>query len=121
MSEYKYVMFEDQHGAKHPVIFPGAMVHKDIANHVMMANRYGDERALCLKPISAGFCQIVVATAFGESETLQMSSHEDDRQRINTHSYTGGHEGGMEPMIERMLIKRTCQLLLDMMDRGNGG
>lgn len=96
MSSYKYVMFEDKHGRKFPVIFPEELVHSDMAEAVMQATRRGEVGAgkrdySCPKPVSAGFIkQLDVVTTYGASETLNLKSHPEDANLIVGHPYTKG-------------------------------
>lgn len=114
MSEFKYVMFEDGTGRKTPVIFPGTLVHADVAKALMRGRVFGKEIAM---PVNAGMLQMIATQILGDSETLQLKPGPLDRQIINTHNYTGGVESGLEPGIERMLMIRTAQLIVDVEGR----
>jgi len=112
MSEFKYIVFEDDKGVKTPVIFPSSLVHEEVA------------RAICGKalrgstPISAGFVTLVVTSAHGSSETLNLEAFKEDAQLINCRAYTAGVESGMEPTIERMLKLQTLKILMEQVGLG---
>lgn len=119
MSDFKYVMFRDKHGREFPVVFPGDLIHEEMASAVRHAFRSSELKegvtdCACPVPVSAGFCQIVATSAHGKSETLNMESRSQDRQTINVHSYTAGVENPMAEGIERMLLIRTAQMLIEM-------
>lgn len=119
MSDFKYVMFKDKHGREFPVVFPGDLIHEEMASAVRHAFRSselkeGKQDWACPIPVSAGFCQIIATSAHGKSETLNMESRSQDRQNINVYSYTSGFENPMAESIERMLLIRTAQMLIEM-------
>lgn len=119
MSDFKYVMFKDKHGREFPVVFPGDLIHEEMASAVQHAFRSSELKEglrdwACPVPISAGFCQIVATSAHGKSETLNMDSRPQDRQTINVYSYTSGMENPMADGIEKMLLIRTAQMLIEM-------
>jgi hypothetical protein len=118
MVDYKYIMMQDRFGRKYPVIFPAHLVHSDIAKAIQRGERQSEVAArateyACSQPVNAGFCTLAVASTHGESETLSLKSDPEDAQKINVHAYTGGIESGMEPMIERMLVVKLAEQLLD--------
>lgn len=67
----KYIMFENKHGMKFPIIFPDTFVHKQIEEKIR-------EMDPTLSAISAGFIT-TKSTCFGKSESLgNMKSRETD-------------------------------------------
>lgn len=96
MSAWKYVMFQDKHGRHFPVIFPAEMVHDDTANAIRHAFRDGELAAglrdwACPEPVSAGEVGLLqVEGVGGYSETLDLKSHPDDREIINTYMLVRG-------------------------------
>lgn len=87
-----------------PVIFPERMVHALVVEHLkdyfvgeakLVAPFLGEKALRALRDQivanSAGQCEIIVRSATGDSETLGIASRPDDKDRINTHPYTGGY------------------------------
>lgn len=94
----KYIMYCDGQNYR-PIIFPDEIVHMDMAR--------GLERSLSalhnFLPISAGFVQIGGTIAgrhfetkvYGESETLNLKSREEDSKIISQYEYGGKVVGGL--------------------------
>ena len=107
MSGYKYIMFEIG-GQRFPVIFPENFVHQQVAT--LLRHLPGAPQ-----PVSAGFVDaLTVLGTSGDSETLRMKSDPYDRVTINSHPYDHGLHSGMERHIEKMLMKKTVELMLDL-------
>jgi len=109
VADWKYVMFKDKWGRKHPVIFPGSMVHADIAEAIPRAVRRGEVKAgatdySCPEVVSAGFVTLAATGTTGESESLGIPSDAADAMVINVHPYSAGADTGMEASIERMVL-----------------
>jgi len=95
MAEWKYVMFQDADGRCIPVIFPGSLVHLDVARSVRAALPRGNA------VVSAGHIGALhVSSAFGESETLQVKAYEKDADVINHYPYSGGMPDALPNMAE---------------------
>lgn len=69
----KYVMFENQYGAKVPVIFCESLTHSEVAQVLPHA---GD--AQMLHPVSAGFYSTTTGATEGRSESMDLGSDPDD-------------------------------------------
>lgn len=110
----KYIILEGPQGQKLPVIFPNVLVHKDVAEGVIRAMGRQPLMGEWFKPISAGFVNLAVSDAYGESQTLDMKSDPGDRLRINIADYSGGVESPLDTMTERLLMSR---ILKDMLER----
>lgn len=96
MSVWKYIMFQDRHGRRFPVIFPAELVHSEMAEAVMRAVRSGEvaeklPEYSCPEPVSAGFIgNVLVHKVGGRSETLGLHADKDDHYRIATYPITRG-------------------------------
>lgn len=112
----KYIVLEGPQGQKLPVIFPNVMVHKDVAEALVMTlgAQSTPDNLVWFKPVSAGFVNLAVSDAYGESETLNMKSDPGDRLRINVADYSAGVESPMDELTERLLMSR---VLKDMLER----
>lgn len=69
----KYIIFRHEN-IEYPVIFPISMTHTDVAKYIPM------------KPVSAGFVDIASLVCFGRSESLNLSSREQDSKILDMHS-----------------------------------
>jgi hypothetical protein len=80
----KYVMLEDSEGRKIPIIFPDALVHRDVAETFkLIITRTTKGRIKGLKFVSAGFVSVGTDVAsFGESESMNLKSKETDAAYI---------------------------------------
>jgi len=86
MADYKYIMFQTTDGRCIPVIFPGTLVHADVARGMRAAAL---PRGAAV--VSAGHIGTLhVTSTFGDSETLNVMSHPNDRDIINCHPYSNG-------------------------------
>lgn len=95
MAKLKYVMFECN-GNMLPVLFPELLVHRDVAFGVEKAVAQSRYNPLMIGSISAGFVTVrlegnqgvannetlLVATAYGESESLGLKSEPEDSEII---------------------------------------
>lgn len=107
MSDWKYVMWE-ANGSKFPILFPGRMIHAELAQAAGYAVR---KMVIAERPnnwsssvINAGFCSSLFVTGtHGESETLGLKADEQDRSFINTMPYTNGLEDSLG--IEEKIIE----------------
>jgi hypothetical protein len=90
----KYVMIERDLGSGMkqliPVIFPTALVHKDVADAVMRSMRVSEEgvRAYDMKVVSAGECRVRAEATFGSSGTLMLSARAADAMVISQIDYS---------------------------------
>lgn len=87
-----------------PIVFPSRLVHSmvvDAVKDIFVAEARLLTRGILPKgsmgklrneitAVSAGECEMIVRSASGSSETLGIASRPDDKDRINTHPYTGG-------------------------------
>lgn len=96
MSDYKYIVFKDNHGRRFPVIFPAEMTHSYMAEAVQHATRMGEIHARlrefsCPEPESAGFVSgLSVLGTHGYSESIGVKSHADDLDLIRLYPYSKG-------------------------------
>jgi hypothetical protein len=63
-----------------PVIFPNSLVHEDVSKAICRLVRGA-------KPVSAGFINMRADATYDKSETLQLSSREEDAAVINFIDY----------------------------------
>ncbi len=102
----KYVMFENVHGHKFPVIFPEAFVHEDVSRFITYM--YYDTNKEILKTTSAGSISSEKITAHGKSETLNLEAHELDsvfitfNDSIGTLDFSIAPPSILETLIERL-------------------
>jgi hypothetical protein len=67
---FKYIIVRDRADREHGIVFPEAIIHRDVARI---------HRASDVRVVSAGFCYIGDhVEAFGESETLKLKSRPED-------------------------------------------
>lgn len=82
----KYVMFRVKGPGGNdrliPVVFPNALVHRDVAEAL-----YPVIKGL---PVSAGECVVLVDSTHGKSDTLSLNANEDDASVITGHDYLHG-------------------------------
>lgn len=106
-------MFEDpETGQQVPILFPAQIVHADIAKFVPAMLRRADKR-LVVHPVAAGFVSLVVSGVSGESESMGgVKSRPEDATTINVYPYSHGMTTGMEAGIERMLLAKHIEHLL---------
>jgi hypothetical protein len=109
----KYIILEGPQGQRLPVIFPNVLVHKDVAEGVIRAVGRQPPEGRWFKPVTAGFVNLAVSDAYGESETLNMKSDPGDRVRINVADYSGGIQSPMDEMTERLLMSKVLKDMLD--------
>ena len=69
----KYIIVKDRQDKEYAIIFPEQIIHKDVARI---------HRASDVRVISAGFCQLNPAEAWGESDSLKMKSRPEDSSII---------------------------------------
>lgn len=81
-AEMKYIMLEITNRGitkRIPFIFPGNLVHADIASAVRsVAGLEGAE------VVSAGECNVEVLSCYGDSDTLKLKADDCDEDIINT-------------------------------------
>lgn len=67
----KYIVVRDREDKEYAIVFPDAIIHKDVARI---------HRATDVRVVSAGFCSIgpTLARAWGESESIGIGSREID-------------------------------------------
>lgn len=70
----KYIIVRDRNDEEHAIVFPDAIIHKDVARI---------HRAADVRVISAGSCSIknspaTVSQAWGKSESLEIESRPED-------------------------------------------
>ncbi len=117
MADWKYIMFE-ANGAQVPIIFPGHLIHADVAKAIGYAVREHVIRAQpnnwSSKLVSAGFVSGLAATGVhGKSESLDnLASVETDASTINLMPYEAG-QPSMMPNIEQMLLLKLIEHLMD--------
>ena len=114
----KYIMFKDKYDRLLPVIFPDSMIHAEVADAICRAVRRGEVSVKasdysCPMPIRAGFTQVLSVNTEGMSESLNMKSEHGDAQVINVNDYSKGAVTGMEDHIEKLLIVKSIELLLE--------
>lgn len=113
MADFKYIVFQDERtGRRLPVLFPNELVHAEVAD-ALIACGLMNSASLFYRPVSAGFVMLAVSSSHGESESLKIKSDPEDAQRINVHTYTAGVDSGMEPMIEKMLLSKVIEQLME--------
>ncbi|QZE59280.1 hypothetical protein MPK66_gp036 [Erwinia phage pEa_SNUABM_2] len=97
---FKYVMFvrtrnkEQTDGVHMPVIFPTHIMHSDMGEAMvgyaiqngMIENKYYQR----MDPVSAGFIDLNDLRCFGESESLDLKSREQDSEIIREYMKTQG-------------------------------
>lgn len=74
---------------KVPVIFPEFMVHRDVSQYFQTLLRRNHPFTE-VRPVSAGFFDVVEGKVSGRSETLGLDSNQEDELTILTYQYTHG-------------------------------
>ena len=77
----KYIIVKDRNDEEHAIVFPDAIIHKDVARI---------HRATDVRVISAGICDIkepihlpsAISIAWGESESLKMKARIKEDSKI---------------------------------------
>ena len=110
MSDWKYVIIECK-GLKYPVLFPAAMIHKDVALALAPLVPLAAQEAPIIS--SAGSCASLAVTAtVDRSETLGLASRPEDRLTINLMPYSGGAETPLGARYEAMVLTRHIEMAL---------
>src|SRR6185436_3094189 len=110
MADWKYIMFE-ANGQLTPVIFPGELIHADVAKAMGYIVRQQVIRAKpnnwSSKLVSAGFISgLAVTCVHGKSESLDdLPSVDTDASIINLMPYEAGRESQMANIEPMLLIK----------------
>lgn len=104
---FKYVMFvltrtkERDDGVHLPVIFPTHIMHSDMGDLMRgygISNGYQENRYYQqVQPVSAGFIDLNDLRCFGESESLELKSREQDSEIIREYMKTQGKGAGIPP------------------------
>ncbi len=71
-----------------PVIFASCVMHSDMAERMREQGwheGYIDNKEISIKPVSAGFIGLPDMRCFGESESLELKSREEDTQIIQNY------------------------------------
>jgi len=77
-----------------PVIFASCVMHSDMADRMQeqgFHEGYVDRTDIEIKPVSAGFISLPDMRCFGESESLELKSREQDTQIIQDYPKDKGH------------------------------
>ena len=86
---FNYIIFKKEIGGvvrELPVIYPDMLSHSDVAKSMSVVPGMKG-----FTPVSAGQLQLVAESCSGQSRTLNLSSREDDDQRlINSFPYAHG-------------------------------
>lgn len=71
-SEYKYIVFESpSRNESFVVVFNKRLIHRDVSEALAKITR---KASFGIKPKRAGFCNVKSKAAFGESDSLSLSS-----------------------------------------------
>jgi len=120
MAEWKYIMLEhdtEQATSNYPIIFPGHMIHSDVAERVMRVPILNQIHRL--QPVSAGFINFIASGCSGESESMRLASRPEDRAIINLMPYSNGRRDAMlaiEPMMLMKHVEHCLALIKDLND-----
>lgn len=110
MADWKYVMFADKNGVETPILFPGSLAHKDVADAIVN-EALRNPKVPYITPVSAGFIPALqILSAEGMSETLRMHSKPEDTKTINCMPYSHGRKDGMD--VSTLLLSRFVELAL---------
>lgn len=73
--KYKYISYKKHNRNEFLMfIFSADLIHKDVADVTM---KVSFKNNLGMTPVSAGFCNLLSATTYGESETLNLKCNAD--------------------------------------------
>lgn len=106
-------MFEDENGYKLPVIFPDNMIHAEVSEHIQFMMHRSDSSPGPVRPVSAGSISLF-AMCSGHSETLKLSSRENDSMFVTYNDSlkylsSGDITDGMKDMLMRKLNSKFNQ------------
>lgn len=114
MSDWKYVMVQLDEDRRIPIIFPGELVHADIGHMVVGMLRSGTmpDDAELVRIVSAGhISSLMVLSADGKSESLNLGSDPDDKSIINQMPYNHGRTDGIN--MEMLLAAKFGSMLME--------
>ncbi len=107
----KYIMLVNEEGRHLPIIFPEELIHKEVYQAVSRIRTVHP-----FMPRSAGFTQLMVLNADGESETLGIKSHPQDAMLINNHGYDKGMLTPLSERVHDMVRMRSVELMLKVLE-----